>query len=62
MTKRDKYNSSGYLDMTSYLALKKIEREEKISVSNKHRNDKSNHNNHSKGDYKHHDHEFFFLR
>ena len=27
MSKKDKYNSSGYLDMTAYLALCKIERE-----------------------------------
>lgn len=26
--KRDKYNKSGYLDMTAYLAIRKIEREE----------------------------------
>lgn len=28
MSKRDKYNSSGCLDMTAYLALRNIEREE----------------------------------
>ena len=28
MTKKDKYNSSGYLDMTAYLAMRSIEREE----------------------------------
>jgi hypothetical protein len=27
MGKKDKYNSSGYLDMTAYLALRKIERD-----------------------------------
>ncbi|MBQ3257222.1 MAG: hypothetical protein IJA67_07405 [Oscillospiraceae bacterium] len=30
MGKRDKYNSLGYLDMTAYLAIRKIEREEAI--------------------------------
>ena len=29
MAKRDMYNSSGCLDMTAYLALKNIEREER---------------------------------
>ena len=29
MDKKDKYNSSGYLDMTAFLAMQKIEREEK---------------------------------
>lgn len=29
MSKRDKYNSSGCLDMTAYLALRNIEREER---------------------------------
>ncbi len=28
MKKSDKFNSSGYLDMTAYLALKNVEREE----------------------------------
>ena len=28
MAKRDKYNSSGYLDLTAYNALQKIERDE----------------------------------
>lgn len=28
MSKRDKYNSSGCLDMTAYLALRNVEREE----------------------------------
>lgn len=28
MKKSDKFNSSGYLDMTAYLALKKVEQEE----------------------------------
>lgn len=30
MSKRDKYNSSGCLDMTAYLAIRNVEREEKI--------------------------------
>ena len=29
MSRKDKYNSSGCLDMTAYLALRNIEREEK---------------------------------
>ena len=29
MSKRDKYNSSGCLDMTAYLALRNVEREER---------------------------------
>lgn len=30
MRVREKYNSSGYLDMTAYLALRNIERKEKL--------------------------------
>lgn len=29
MSKRDKYNSSGCLDMTAYLALRDVERDER---------------------------------
>lgn len=29
MSKRDKYNSSGCLDMTAYLALRNVERDER---------------------------------
>ena len=32
MTTRDKYNSSGCLDMTAYIALQRIEREEKAAI------------------------------
>ena len=31
MAKKDKYNSSGYLDMTAYLAIRNVEREEKTA-------------------------------
>ena len=43
MGKRDKYNSLGYLDMTAYLAIRKIEREEAIKrkrEENKRKQDK----------------------
>ena len=30
MSRKDKYNSSGCLDMTAYLALRNIEREERV--------------------------------
>ena len=39
MSKRDKYNSSGCLDMTAYLALRNIEREERRAQLKK-KNDK----------------------
>lgn len=37
MSRQDKYNSSGCLDMTSYLALRNIEREEKYKAAEKRR-------------------------
>ena len=40
MVKKDKYNSSGYLDMTAFLALRKIEREEKQRRRQENRNQK----------------------
>ena len=39
MSKRDKYNNSGCLDMTAYLALRNIEREERRAQLKK-KNDK----------------------
>ena len=40
MVKKEKYNSSGYLDMTAFLALRKIEREEKQRSRQENRNQK----------------------
>ena len=40
MVKKDKYNSSGYLDMIAFLALRKIEREEKQRSRQENRNQK----------------------
>jgi hypothetical protein len=37
MSRKDKYNSSGYLDMTAYLALRNIEREENRNAAEKRR-------------------------
>ena len=35
MTKKDKYNNSGCLDMTAYLALRNIERKETLERNRK---------------------------
>lgn len=35
MSRKDKYNSSGCLDMTAYLALRNIEREERLNKAKK---------------------------
>ena len=40
MVKKDKNKSSGYLDMTAFLALRKIEREEKQRSRQENRNQK----------------------
>ena len=40
MVKKDKYNSSGYLDMAAFLALRNIEREEKQRSRQENRNQK----------------------
>ena len=61
MAIRDKYNASGCLDMTSYLALKRISREERKHKSKKY-NNQTKTNNSSKGENKYYDNEFFFLR
>lgn len=37
MSRKDKYNSSGCLDMTAYLALRNIEREANRKAAEKHR-------------------------
>ena len=37
MSRKDKYNSSGCLDMTAYLALRHIEREENRKAAEKRR-------------------------
>lgn len=37
MSRKDKYNSSGCLDMTAYLALRNIEREENCKAAEKRR-------------------------
>lgn len=37
MRRQDKYNSSGCLDMTAYLALRNIEREEKYKAAERRR-------------------------
>lgn len=35
MSRKDKHNSSGCLDMTAYLAIRNIEREEKLKAAEK---------------------------
>lgn len=40
MSKRDKYNSSGCLDMTAYLALRNVEREERRNRAANRKQDK----------------------
>ena len=41
MSRQDKYNSSGCLDMTAYLALRNIEREENRKAAEKRRTTKT---------------------
>lgn len=49
MCKKDKYNSSGCLDMTAYLALRNVEREERRLKIQKDKQSKYSKNRHTGG-------------
>jgi len=49
MYKKDKYNSSGCLDMTAYLALRNVEREERRLKIQKDKQSKYSKNRHTGG-------------